>query len=140
MKDDCVAMKSEEEPGEENNSRAFSLGENTPVRLGLVIAVVGLVLSAVVWNATNAAKVNAKLDTLTGMVSKVANASEINERRVSDHIADDRRMWTEVEARLAVLERSGSEKARELERDLGVLRREFEVHRAIGPITEGRIK
>lgn len=120
------------EPEEDTKpeQQPLSISERTPVRLGLIVTAAGLLLSAVAWNAANAARVNAKLDNLTTLVSKAVMSSETLERRVSDHIADDQKRWTELTGEISALKQGGSEGLKELQKATAQLRIDFEIHRA----------
>lgn len=106
------------------------LSPTSGIQIGLMVTLLG-VFGSGIWGAS---RINTKLDNLTAMVSKAVSTTETTERRLSDHSADDQKRWTELESRIGVLERSGSIKAQELERDINLLRRDFEVHKAVAPV------
>lgn len=134
---DWLDMHTQQEE-EESATPKTSLSENTTVRIGLVLSVMGLIFGGVITviaiGSSKIAEFSTKLDNLTSLMTKVLTQSDMMDRKVNDHINEDQNKWTAVESRLGAVEKNGSDKTREIEKSLNDLRRDFQVHEALGKV------
>lgn len=127
--DSRQVKKSEETELEEPDTNTVS--ERTKIPLGTLIALfsVIIVLITVTWYlGTMLSKIEVKLDTMAAMMTTVSSKNANIEDKQSSHERDDLKMWTTIDGRLSVIEKSGSEKTREIEKELNSLRNDFRVH------------
>lgn len=124
-------MKQQDE--EEAANRALT--ERTPVQIGLVLGVLGLVgagiIAAVAIGSSKISEFSTKLDNITGLLNTaVANGRDL-EVKLNGHEKEDQAKWTAIDTRVTVIEKSGSEKTREIERNLNTLQNDFRVHETL---------
>lgn len=127
--DSRQVKKSEETEVEEPDTNTVS--ERTKIPLGTLIALfsVIIVLITVTWYlGTMLSKIEVKLDTMAAMMTTVSTKNATIEVKQSDHEREDLKMWTMIDGRLSVIEKSGSEKTRDIEKELNALRNDFRVH------------
>ncbi len=140
--------ETEELPTLEREERT-TLSDNTKVRLGLVLTVAGLcvgtILGVTAYGAAKVSEFSTKLDNINMLLTRATADSDATQKQVSSHISDDQKEWgsvrndiTDTKARVSVIERSGSEKTRELEKQIQDLRRDFQVHEALSK--QGTVK
>lgn len=92
-----------------------ALGETTPVKLGLVVIILGLVFSVVWWAAT----MNAKLDILVSKIGVIETSNTDMKKQV-----DELKLWR------AEIDRSGTRALESLRNEVSELRLEFRLHAA----------
>lgn len=112
------------------------ISENTPVRLGvmvgIIVFIIGLVTgmgAAIYWGGT----VSAKIDQVLAQQSSIIVKNDGMEKDIIAHKTEDMTRWTTIDTRLAIVEKTGSEKTRELEKTLTELQKQFEIHRQKSP-------
>lgn len=128
--DDSRQVKKSEEP-EVEEPDTNTVSERTKIPLGTLIALfsVIIVLITVTWYlGTMLSKIEVKLDTMAAMMTTVSTKNATIEVKQSDHEREDLKMWTMIDGRLSVIEKSGSEKTRDIEKELNALRNDFRVH------------
>lgn len=115
----------------ESETGASAISERTPVRLGLFVGgVVGLV-SAAWFLGSSFSKIETKLDMIVTQNAQNASLATSLEKKVTDHEKEDQAKWTSIDTRVRVIETSGSEKTREIEKALFDLRAEYKLHEAL---------
>lgn len=111
------------------------ISEVTPIRLGLILAILGVVgagiIGSAVWVATQLTELKATVGAMQTTLNTLAVASTNIRDDVTNHKSEDSRQWNDIKARVLLLEESGSKATRDLARDLNELRNEFRVHEAI---------
>lgn len=110
------------------------VSEETPVRLGLILSVIGVVvifIGAAWYLATALSKIETRLDIMLSRQDSTATIASNLERRQGEHEREDQGKWSVWETRLSIIERTGSEKTREIEKSLADLRNDFRVHEAL---------
>jgi hypothetical protein len=124
-----VTAKLDEKTGEE-----LTLTERSKVPLTMVGALFGflvVLISAAWFLATSLSQIQSKLDAVTLLLGSVSTKTTTIEVRQSEHEREDIKNWTVMDGRLSVIEKSGSEKTREIERELNTLRNDVRVHERI---------
>lgn len=102
-----------------------------PVGFALALFSVFVVLVGATWYlGTTQAKIETKLDSALTILSTINGKYETLDRKVNDHEREDMGKWTAIDTRVSVIEKSGSEKTREIERSLNDLKNDFKVHEA----------
>lgn len=96
-----------------------SIGENTPVKIGLVIAAFGLIIGAVATWCWWAATVSTKLD----QIGKDISASSIAVSAIQHDVAA-------LQAWQQVIDKQGSPHVQAIESKLMDLQKDFEIHKA----------
>lgn len=127
--------KSEEEP-------LSTIGEATPIRLGLILTVLGIVgagiIGSAVWAATQFAELKADVRSMQGTLNTVALSSSTMRDDLNSHKTEDSRQWSDIKERVSLLERSGSQAVRDLAKDLNDLKNDFRVHEALSKQPGGK--
>lgn len=124
-------MKHETE-GEEK-SEDYVIGEKTPIRLGIVVGLVGAIVTMIGCAFYLGGKLTGLETKVDAMAINISQASKDGQQIASDmkrHEASDSAMWNEVKSRVQLLEQSGSQATRDLAKDVNSLRIDFEVWKA----------
>lgn len=131
-----IQMKKDDDEGE---SRA--IGEQTPIRLGLILAVLGVVsagiIGSAVWVATQLTELKGSVSAMQSTLNTLAVASSVIRDDVANHKTDDSKAWAEIRGRVLLLEQSGSQATRDLSKELNELRNDFRVHEALSKQPKG---
>ena len=108
------------------------INESTGVSLKVLISVAtGIAVPLVTgffWVAINVAEIKTTLQNMAVIQVRAAADVIVLERKVADHISDDSVKWQDIERRVLTIEKSGSEKAHELEKRLNEIDIQFRVH------------
>lgn len=119
------------------------VSEETPVRLGLILAIIGIVvifIGAAWYLATVLSKIETRLDIIMSRQENTATIALNLDRKQGEHEREDQGKWSAIDTRLSIIERTGSEKTREIEKMLSELRNDFRVHEALSDPTRSGIK
>lgn len=96
-----------------------TLGESTPVKLGLVILFIGFCLSLAWWAAT----ISAKLDVVVSDIRVIKGDEKDLKAQV-----DDLKLWK------AETDRNGTRSLDELRKEVMMLREEFRIHSGLNGV------
>lgn len=119
-------------PNEISENTAVS--EQTPIRLSLVLGILSfavLLISAAWYLSSSLSKIEIKLDSISTQLTATASTAALLERRLSDHERDSMNTMAKLEGRISVIEKSGSDKTRDIERSVTDLANAFKVHEAL---------
>lgn len=97
-----------------------TLSENTPVRLGMIFVMIGLMGGGFAFWIWWAATVSTKLDNIIMQQSVASN----QQTKLAADVAD-------LQAWRKLIDTTGSPQAAEIRRELDQLRKEFELHKAL---------
>lgn len=122
-------MRTDEEPPQITERTGVSL----KVLLGACSAVLIPIFGATFYVAVNITEIRAQLTSMTSLVLKAGSDNDAIMRRISEHVTDDTSRWTDIQQRLVVIEKSGSEKVHEMEKRVNELEIQLRVHTAQPP-------
>lgn len=117
---------------------AVTLSERTKVPLGTLLAafsIIAVFVGTTWYLGTALSEIKTKLDSQTLLLSTVMTKNGSLESKIIDHEREDISKWTAIDTRVSVIEKSGSDKSREIERELNNLKNDFRLHEAMGKQT-----
>lgn len=125
-------MKHDEAEGE---TKTTAIGEGTPVKLGLILSILGIVgagvIASAVWVATQLTELRATVQSMQTTLNAMVVTSGTMRDDLANHKSEDSREWNAIKARVLLIEQSGSQATRDFGRELNDLRNDFHVHEAI---------
>lgn len=109
-----------------------TIGPSTPIQLGMIVGLIASIIGAIWW----ASKVDTKLDFVARQLVELVGKNDSTNERQTKHEADDNAKWSAIDSRLRQVETVGSDKARELEKRIISIERDFQVHEKL----DGKLK
>lgn len=104
------------------------------IPLGLMIALFSVfvvLITSAYWLGSTLAEIKTEVRSAVSLLQSVSTRNGSLESRQVEHERADTDKWTQIDKRLSQVEISGSDKTRELERELTALKAKFDLHEAI---------
>ena len=108
-----------------------STGVSLKVLIGVATGILVPLVSGFFWVAMNVAEIKTTLISMQALQLRAGTEAAALDKKLVEHVAEDSTKWQDIERRVTVIEKSGSEKAHELEKRLNEMDIQFRVHVAM---------